>query len=848
MTNPLALLLWPLLVAVTLWWAWRIRARSWLAVGVRLVVITLLVLALANPGGQIAANSARLVVLVDRSASMNAADLAALQNDIAARFALPQSLVVQFAAQPQLVADPEADWPEPGDREAGSDIAGALNFAGQLLAGGRGSVLLVSDGAQTTGDALSAARALAEQGVRVDVLPLAAAPLTPDVAVESVQVPQALWAGESFEVLVNLYSASPLTASVQLVRDEEVIGERELFLPPGHTPFTFPARALAPGLSIFRAEVELPEDALPQNNAASAIVRVRPTPNVLIASHHPQAGNALHDMLAQNSITATVIAPERLPTDLAQLLNYQLLVLEDVSAQSLRLEQWLAVRAFTQVQGRGLVVAGGRSAYSLGGYDTIPLEAMLPVELDPPRRAERPPATLLLIIDSSSSMAPGNYFGPPKIDLAKEAAMRAIEILQPNDRVGVIGFANSYYWVVRLGTLGQGLELRQVLDQLSVLGARGITDMFSPLQVGVRELAAQPTERKHIVLLSDGQTYRGTPQEFEAVVAEAAAADITVSTIALGQRGDAGQSLMAAIADWGNGRYHLATDPAAIPRLMLAESQSVNSDPIQRGRTQFQLTPHPLVRGFSAADIPPIEGYLALTPRPEADTVLTSGSFGDPVLAAWQYGLGRVVAWTSDLNGDWTRNWRNWEAAPRFWAQVVRYALPDPSQGPLFAASEVDSGNVNFTLLAAGADGKGINLADGYVLFRDNEGSTARVDVPQTSPGEYTVTIAAPEPGAYRAAAVIEKDDERLETPVGFVVPYSPEYRPRTPVGADLLAQIAQTTEGRIVNSVNEVQPPRGATTRVSGYSFWLTLVVAALGLWVGDIALRRRVMPWLER
>jgi hypothetical protein len=83
---------------------------------------------------------------------------------------------------------------------------------------------------------------------------------------------------------------------------------------------------------------------------------------------------------------------------------------------------------------------------------------------------------------------------------------------------------------------------------------------------------------------------------------------------------------------------------------------------------------------------------------------------------------------------------------------------------------------------------------------------------------------------------------------VGLVVPYSPEYRPRTAAGADLLAQIAQTTGGRIVNSVNEVQPPRGATTSASSYSLWLMLVVAALVLWVGDIALRRRVMPWPER
>jgi len=847
-TNPWALLLWPLLVALVVGWARRVKARSGWAVGVRLVIVTLLVLALANPGGQTAANVTRLVVLVDRSASMSDADLTALQRAIAARFAMPQSLVVQFAAQPQLVPDPKETWLELPDREAGSDIAGALNFAGQLLAGGRGSVVLISDGAQTEGDALNAVQALAERGLRVDVLPLQAALPVPEAAIESIQVPPALWTGESFEVAVNLYSTSPVTATVRLMRDDEAIGERELFLPPGLTPFTFPARALAPGLSLFRAEVELPDDALPQNNTASAVIQVRPAPNVLIAAHHREAGLALHDMLAQNSLTATVIAPERLPTDMAQLLNYQLLVLEDVSAQSLRWEQWLAVQAFTQVQGRGLVVLGGRSAYSLGGYDTIPLEAMLPVTLDPPRRAERPPATLLLIIDSSSSMAPGNYFGPPKIDLAKEAAMRALEILQPNDHVGVIGFANGYYWVVRLGTLGQGLERREVLDQLSILAARGITDMFTPLQVGVRELAAQPTERKHIVLLSDGQTYRGTPEEFEAVVAEAATADITISTIALGQRGDAGQDLMAAIADWGQGRYHLAEDPADIPRLMLAESQSVNSDPIQRGRTQFLLVPHPLVRGFSAVDIPPIEGYLALTPRPEADTALTSGSFGDPVLAAWQYGLGRVVAWTSDLNGDWTRNWRDWESAPRFWTQIVRYALPDPSQGPLFATTEVNAGGVNVTMLAAGADGKGLNLADGYVLFRGADETTARVSVPQVAPGEYAVTFAAPQPGAYRAVAILEKEGERLETPMGLVVPYSPEYRPRTTAGADLLAQIAQTTGGRLVENINDVQPPRGATTNASSYGFWLTLVVAALVLWVGDIALRRRVMPWPER
>ncbi|MGH2524270.1 MAG: glutamine amidotransferase, partial [Anaerolineales bacterium] len=426
---------------------------------------------------------------------------------------------------------------------------------------------------------------------------------------------------------------------------------------------------------------------------------------------------------------------------------------------------------------------------------------------------------------------------------AKEAAMRAIEILRPNDRAGVIGFSDSYWWPVRLGTVGQGLDLREVLDRVSAMTARGNTNMLSPLEAGVRELAEQPTERKHIVLLSDGQTYRGTAADFEALAVEARQSGITISTIALGKRGEPGQGLMAAIADWGRGRYHLAEDPADIPRLMLAESQSVNSDPLQGGRTQFQVHPHPLVRDFSPDDFPPVEGYLALSPRPEADVALTSGSFGDPILAAWQYGLGRVVAWTSDAGGDWAPAWRTWNGFSRFWTQVVRYALPDPSQGPLFVGTNVSANQVSVTVLAAGDDGKGINLADGHLLFRGPDDAIARVELPQTAPGEYATTFAVPGPGAYRAIAVLEKDEQRWEASAGFVVGYPAEFSPRVPNGIELLTKIAQVTGGRVASDVSEIRPPRAVTSSTTGYAPWL--IAAALLLWVADIAVRRRWMPW---
>ena len=45
---------------------------------------------------------------------------------------------------------------------------------------------------------------------------------------------------------------------------------------------------------------------------------------------------------------------------------------------------------------------------------------------------------------------------------------------------------------------------------------------------------------------------------------------------------------------------------------------------------------------------PQLKGYVITTPRQSAQVLLTTPR-GDPLLAAWQYGLGRALAWTSDL-------------------------------------------------------------------------------------------------------------------------------------------------------------------------------------------------------
>lgn len=134
---------------------------------------------------------------------------------------------------------------------------------------------------------------------------------------------------------------------------------------------------------------------------------------------------------------------------------------------------------------------------------------------------------------------------------------------------------------------------------------------------------------------------------------------------------------MQQIAAWGKGRFYEANDPSVIPQILLDETQQAQQQAtINETFTPSIVEPHPILAGLGP--LPQLNGYVATTPKPAAQQVLIS-NLNDPVLAVWQYGLGRVVAWTSDALGLWTANWLRWSAAARWWANLVTWTLPAPN-------------------------------------------------------------------------------------------------------------------------------------------------------------------------
>jgi len=155
----------------------------------------------------------------------------------------------------------------------------------------------------------------------------------------------------------------------------------------------------------------------------------------------------------------------------------------------------------------------------------------------PARRVQVPRerATVIIAIDVSLSMEAGDV-DPSRLSAAKAAAMRFIDELPPTLNVGVVSFAGTA--AVLVSPTQDRLPVVAAIDNLDLAESTAIGEaIFTSLQAleGAPPDGTGEPPPARIVLLSDGETTVGRPDEL-AIVA-ALEAGVPVSTIAFGTPG-----------------------------------------------------------------------------------------------------------------------------------------------------------------------------------------------------------------------------------------------------------------------------------------------------------------------
>src|SRR5690606_33096024 len=141
---------------------------------------------------------------------------------------------------------------------------------------------------------------------------------------------------------------------------------------------------------------------------------------------------------------------------------------------------------------------------------------------------------------------------------------------------------------------------------------------------------------------------------------------------------------------------------------------------------------------------PTLRGYVATTPKSRAEVPLVSDK-GDPILAHWQYGLGRAVAFTSDARAKWAADWIGWPRYRQFWSQLTQWVLRKVDATDFHAEVAIDSGAGRIDVEAVDAEGNYRSFLILQAVVVDPSGERQIVRLQQEGPGRYTADFEARE-------------------------------------------------------------------------------------------------------
>jgi uncharacterized membrane protein/uncharacterized protein YegL len=840
-----------------LWWfhrgslrpmaPWRQRAL----LVVRSTLVLLVLIAIAGPAIEALTDRQAVIFLLDHSQSQGESGMKkAYQRMQEMVDELPSGTlvgVVSAGEKPIVHRAPSDDHELPvldyaefrdKDDQAFEDIGGRTDIgaavslaAGLFPQGATRRIVYLGDGNQTHGDLEAAVRVAHLLGLVFDAVPIAGDQRSDVRVARLVSDKSRSHEGETIKLSAEIESSLAGEGVIRLFENGVEVEKRPLKLEVGQqTVETFNRMPEERNLYTYRVRLEgFDDDAIRDNDEAMTLVDVRGRPLLLYVEGESTESHYLREAMAHEGIRLHARPVHSFPESLQDLGGYDGIVLSDVPARQLSTQQMELIRDYVEQLGGGFLMVGGKNSFGVGGYYRTPIEEILPVKLKAPDQEIKFPTALCLVIDRSGSMS------GQKVEICKTAASATVELLAKKDYVGVVCFSGSAQWIV---PMTRATNKSAINSQIATINAGGGTNIHPGMTEGHQSLSRIKTKVKHMIVLTDGHT---NGSGYQQLAAQMNNEGITISTVAVGASADV--ALLQTIAAAGGGKFYQTVDPTNIPSIFTQDAMTHMGRLIrEQSFSPRQSEAHIMLKGCRVADAPQLLGYVKTNRRPQAQVPLVT-DIGDPLLAHWQFGLGKVTAFTSDCKSRWAALWlTNWPAYNQFWAQVLRETCRRPQSHNMDIRIEQSSqrSQIVVDVLEDAARFKNDALveADVYFVAAGSLGSSMELQeqtqLVQTGPGRYEGSFLPKEPGVYLVRA--RSGNEMVSA--GQVHNISGETATGR-VNENLLTKACEISGGRFLSDPDSTLPSLQA-----GHSHFVELTPLLLKLFLilflADVAIRR--------
>ena len=616
----------------------------------------------------------------------------------------------------------------------GTNIASGLVSAADAIerAGGRGAVVLVSDGNETDGDGLAASAQLAARGIAIHALPIAAG--APALGILSANLPGYVDAGSETYVRGVLGNAAVVKQAATLALSAHAVSSgrpsgdafetRRAIEVAGRqwAQFRTPVVFAQPGLQFVDVAVDAQRRRL--------FTHVERAPRVLAIGDVRWAA-----AFPPGAIQAVRKEPSALgPPESIE--DFDAIVIDGAPAGAFAPGALARIAAAVSSRKTGLFLANGPhtgsplSATTLMSYDETPLEPLLPLVSEArARQGGPPPRHLVMLIDTSGSMC-----GAPLTTVQHIAVSIVDRYLRPHDLLDLMAFTTSASARLTDEPMTPQGKAR-AMDEIRRMTCDGGTDPQEALQ----QLAARRLKNCGLLFFSDGgfgplrQLSQYRP-------------DCRTTVFGIRAEPFSPNEPMSALAD----PIHIDSgfDPQRV-KIPYFDQDAKNHFFEPGGYTALSMK-HVLPSGFAMA-VPeiPLEGSATTSPKDDVVPVAVRPKLTDPVLAYRESGTANVGELTTAFPPAWIGR-ADGRAAIRQWIEAV---LPS-----------VNSRRYTFQLVEEGNDLEiGIALAPEGNRLPQVDRIEASVEMPGTPALEVSVRRDEEAPATFRARLTLPPSDRAID-------------------------------------------------------------------------------------